>query len=196
MANTNYFSSICWCAGSKNNASDARPYQILYHPATGQCIVRESILGPLKLGPCTKSESWSYTAKDKTLSVKDEILCLQAAGSGKPAMLGILCSGSNSKWDSISDSKMHLSAKVAGKTVCLDVGAEGTIITSPCRCLSRDPSCDPTSQWFKIVNSTREKKITARKYNWSLLLNVLQELRATGWLGFFSILYDNLGFLT
>ncbi|KAK8707206.1 hypothetical protein V6N13_058269 [Hibiscus sabdariffa] len=56
----------------------------------------------------------------------------------------------------ISDSKMHLSAKLRdGKSICLDVASDNTIIANRCKCISKDKTCDPSSQWFKLVDSTR-----------------------------------------
>jgi hypothetical protein len=46
--------------------------------------------------------------------------------------------------------------------LCLDVGTDGrSVVTNPCRCLSADSSCDPESQWFKLVTSSRS--IAARE---------------------------------
>lgn len=135
--------------------SNVRPHQIIFHPATGLCIVRKSIVKPLQLGSCTESDEWTYTPQ-KMLAVKGTYFCLQADGVGKPAKLGIICSGSNSKWEMISDSKMHLSSKLLdGTTVCLDVDSGNNVVTNLCSCLNVDRTCDPGSQWFKIVNSTR-----------------------------------------
>ncbi|XP_068666326.1 glycosyl hydrolase 5 family protein-like [Aristolochia californica] len=136
--------------------SEARQYQVIFHPSTSQCVLRNSITDPLKLGPCTQSERWSYTPQ-KTLTVKGTYFCLQADNLSAPAKLGIICTSSSSKWELISESKMHLSTKLSnGSSVCLDAGPDGTILTNPCKCLGRDQTCDPASQWFKIVNSTKE----------------------------------------
>uniref|UniRef100_A0A804HMS0 Glycoside hydrolase family 5 domain-containing protein n=1 Tax=Musa acuminata subsp. malaccensis TaxID=214687 RepID=A0A804HMS0_MUSAM len=64
-----------------------------------------------------------------------------------------------SKWEFISDSKMHLSTKMSsdGCSLCLDVDPDGiSIITNPCRCLTNDQTCNPESQWFKMISSTRK----------------------------------------
>lgn len=139
--------------------SDVQPYVLIFHPATGLCVQRKSLMEPLQLGSCDQSQAWSYS--QQTLSPKDTVpMCLKAEGDGKPAKLGIICSDSRSKWDLISDSKMHVSAKLGGNgtssTLCLDVGPDGaSVVTNACRCIGRDKSCDPESQWFKMVNSTR-----------------------------------------
>jgi hypothetical protein len=67
------------------------------------------------------------------------------------------------RWRFVSDSKLHIatssssSAAVDGDgALCLDVGPDGrSVVTNPCRCLSADNSCEPQSQWFKLVTSTR-----------------------------------------
>lgn len=73
------------------------------------------------------------------------------------------CDGALARWRLVSDSKMHLAVNVTSSSksngqnmLCLDVGADGqSMVTVPCRCLSGDKRCDPESQWFKLVNSTR-----------------------------------------
>ncbi|XAR64472.1 Cellulase [Bertholletia excelsa] len=135
--------------------SDTKPFKMIFHPLTGLCVQRKSLLEPPKLGPCSQSPAWSYT-QQKTLTIKGTYFCLQAEGLDRPAKLGILCGGSNSKWEVISDSKMQLLSKLDNGTMaCLDVDpSSNQIITSTCKCLSRDNMCDPGRQWFKIVNST------------------------------------------
>ncbi|KAG9446417.1 hypothetical protein H6P81_012545 [Aristolochia fimbriata] len=139
------------------DTSDGREYQIIFHPSTGQCVLRSSVMmDPLKLGPCSQSERWSYTPQ-KTLTIKGTYFCLRAENPGAPAKLGIACTSPNSKWDLISDSKMHLSTKLSnGTSVCLEADPDGTIVTNPCKCLGTDPTCDPASQWFKLVNSNKK----------------------------------------
>ncbi|XP_071724309.1 glycosyl hydrolase 5 family protein-like [Rutidosis leptorrhynchoides] len=135
--------------------SDADTYKVIFHPSSGLCVVRKSMFGPLKLGSCSESEAWSYTSQ-KNILVKGGYLCIQADEEGKPGKLSLFCSDSKSKWELISDSKMHLSSRTSnGKTVCLDVDSDNNIITRTCKCLNRDNSCDPASQWFKLVDSTR-----------------------------------------
>jgi hypothetical protein len=129
----------------------------LFHPLTGLCVTQKSLIEPLELGPCTESAAWTYTPEN-TLTLKNGLLCLKADSAGQPAKLGIICSDSKAKWQQISDSKMHLAANISGNagTVCLDVGDDGQrIVTNPCKCLSKDQDCDPKSQWFKLVDSTR-----------------------------------------
>ncbi|KAL1807298.1 hypothetical protein ACET3Z_030366 [Daucus carota] len=136
--------------------SNSRPHKIIYHPATGLCVIRKSLFEPLKLGPCSMSESWEYSARN-VLTIKGTYFCLQADKLGKPATLSIFCNGENTKWEAISDSKMHLASKLNnGSVVCLDVNSDNSVITSTCKCQGRDKNCDPGKQWFKIVNSTRD----------------------------------------
>ncbi|KAL7171609.1 hypothetical protein ACSBR2_036299 [Camellia fascicularis] len=141
----------------------AKQHKVIFHPLTGQCIHRKSLLEPLKLGPCAESEAWSYNTLQKTLTIKGTYFCLQADGLNKPAKLGVICSDSTSKWEPISDSKMHLSSKLAADdtAICLDVDPSSNIIvTNTCKCLNRDNMCNPGSQWFKIVNSTISSSVT------------------------------------
>ncbi|KAG7980014.1 hypothetical protein I3843_05G159000 [Carya illinoinensis] len=133
-------------------------HKVIFHPLTGLCVLRKSLLEPLRLGPCTDSEAWSYTSQ-KTLKLLGTRYCLQAEGLDDPAALGIICTVLGSKWEVISDSQMHLSTKVGnGTTVCLDVDSSNNVVTTTCKCISRDNMCDPESQWFKLVNSTRSSK--------------------------------------
>ncbi|KAK8602068.1 hypothetical protein V6N13_058271 [Hibiscus sabdariffa] len=135
--------------------SEAKPHKVIYHPLTGLCITRKSLAHPLRLGPCTDSYPWSYSP-DKTLVVQGTHFCLQTDAVGTSVKLGIFCTDSNSKWEMISDSKMHLSAKLRdGKSICLDVASDNTIIANRCKCISKAKTCDPSSQWFKLVDSTR-----------------------------------------
>ncbi|KAE8694778.1 putative Nucleoporin GLE1 [Hibiscus syriacus] len=135
--------------------SEAKPHNVIFHPLMGLCITRKPFAHQLRLGPCSESYAWSYSPH-KTLLATRTHLCLQAGESGTSAKLEIYCTSSNSKWEMISDSKMHLSAKLRdGKSVCLDVASDNTIITSSCKCINKDNTCDPSSQWFKLVDSTR-----------------------------------------
>lgn len=122
---------------------------MMFHPLTGLCVSGSE---PLKLGPCSGSDGWNYTNQE-IVSIKGKNLCLQADQVGKPVKLGNVCS----KWDMISDSKMHLSSKVAdNSTLCLDVDSNNVVVTNACKCLNTDRTCDPTSQWFKLIDTTRD----------------------------------------
>ncbi|KAF9603079.1 hypothetical protein IFM89_033804 [Coptis chinensis] len=73
----------------------------------------------------------------------------QGVGLGLPPRLGNDCTNSSSKWEMISNSRMHLSSELAsGERVCLDVSKDGTIITNQCKCLAKDPKCDPTISYM------------------------------------------------
>ncbi|CAL5386184.1 unnamed protein product [Camellia sinensis] len=141
----------------------AKQHKVIFHPLTGQCLQRKSLLEPLNLDPCTDSEAWIYNTQQKTITIKGTYFCLQADGLNKPVKLGVIWSGSTSKWEPISDSNMHLSSKLArhGAHVCLDVDPNNnTIVTNTCKCLKIRHKCDPASQWFKIVNITRSLNLT------------------------------------
>ncbi|XP_030496713.2 glycosyl hydrolase 5 family protein [Cannabis sativa] len=140
--------------------SETRIHKNIFHPSTGLCVVRKSVFEPLTLGPCSSSDGWYYSPQKK-LTIKGTYFCLQAFDIGKPARLSIKCTDSDSKWETISDSKLQLSSTTAnGDTVCLDIdSANNEVVTNTCKCLSRDSSCDPSSQWFKLVDSTRSPRL-------------------------------------
>lgn len=139
--------------------SEKNKHKVIFHPLTGFCILRKSLLDPLILGPCTESEGWSYTSQH-IISIKGTYLCLKVEELEKPVKLSIICTDSSSKWELISDSKMHLSSKLSnGTSICLDVDSTNTVVTNSCKCLTRDNKCDPASQWFKLVDSTRNLSV-------------------------------------
>uniref|UniRef100_A0A7N0TEU3 Glycoside hydrolase family 5 domain-containing protein n=1 Tax=Kalanchoe fedtschenkoi TaxID=63787 RepID=A0A7N0TEU3_KALFE len=135
--------------------AEVTPYKIIYHPSTGKCLIGDSFLEPLRLGPCGDSDHWTYTSQQNLL-IRGTYFCIKADKPGQPVQLSIICSEAGAKWDQISESKMHLASKLGrGDQVCLDVDSSDMIVSSACECLSRDNSCDPASQWFKLVTSTR-----------------------------------------
>ncbi|CAN6268272.1 unnamed protein product [Urochloa humidicola] len=151
--------------------AEAAPYAVLFHPVTGMCVLRRrgESAAALELGPCGETEAWEYSAEQQRLAPKDggggspspAQLCLRAEGAGRPASLGASCGDAMARWRLVSDSKLHVAANATSAgggdgALCLDVGADGrSVVTNPCRCLSADNSCDPESQWFKMVTSTR-----------------------------------------
>ncbi|XP_057776822.1 glycosyl hydrolase 5 family protein-like [Salvia miltiorrhiza] len=135
--------------------SETRSHKVIFHPMTGLCVKRLSLVEPLVLGPCSEAEAWTYSPQ-KTLTIRGTYFCLQADKLGHPAKLGVICSSASSKWEAISDSKMHLSSKLKdGTDVCLDIDSDSNIVTNNCKCLDKNSKCDPGSQWFKIIDSTR-----------------------------------------
>lgn len=147
-----------------------------------------SLLEPLVLGPCSEAEAWSYTQQE-TLTIEGTYFCLAADELGQPAKLGIICSGASSKWEAISDSKMHLSSRLEdGTSVCLDIDSDNNIVTNKCKCVDdKNNKCDPGSQWFKIIESTR----CGANENKSLYLEMIisiAKLIARNFLGGFSLL--------
>jgi hypothetical protein len=136
---------------------------VLFHPATGLCVVRRSLTQPLELSPCGETEAWTYARQDGRLTLRDSpLLCLHAEGAGRPVRLGLPCPDERSRWRLVSDSKLHVAVNASSSSgsgatmLCLDVGADGrSVVTNQCRCLSADSSCDPESQWFKLVTSSR-----------------------------------------
>ncbi|CAI9113120.1 OLC1v1013662C1 [Oldenlandia corymbosa var. corymbosa] len=133
------------------------PHKIIFHPLTGLCIQRQSNLNQLKLGPCSEAEVWDYSPDQKVLSINGTDRCIEAAKLGEPVKLGIVCNQKSSKWEPISESKMHLSSNPlqdVNYQICLDVNSNNVVISSTCKCLSKDNTCDPASQWFKIIDSS------------------------------------------
>ncbi|XP_048135911.1 glycosyl hydrolase 5 family protein-like [Rhodamnia argentea] len=130
-------------------------HKVIFHPLTGLCILRRSPSSPLVLGPCTQSEPWTYTPQN-ALSLVGKGLHLRAVEQGRPASLGTSLTDPGMKWEMISASRMHLSSKAKdGSTVCLGVDDGNAVVVEACKCLSKDSSCDPASQWFKLVDRTR-----------------------------------------
>ncbi|OMO81585.1 hypothetical protein COLO4_23500 [Corchorus olitorius] len=66
--------------------SETRVHKVIFHPATGLCVLRKSYFEPLRLGPCTDSEAWTYSPQ-KNLLIKGTYFCLQADESGTTAKL-------------------------------------------------------------------------------------------------------------
>ena len=170
--------------------AEALPYQVLFHPATGLCVVRRRPPMPLalalELGPCNETEAWEYN-REHRLVLRDTWLrlCLRADGAGRPVRLVLGragCAGARARWLLASNSKLHIAVDVPpsssrSEMLCLDVGADGrSIVTNRCRCLSGGGSgCDPESQWFKLVSSTR--KVVANNSTLAqLLLSMLKYL--------------------
>ena len=131
-----------WNAGP--GLSERNKHKIIYHPSTGLCIQRKPVMG-VQLGNCLESNHWTYTP-EKSLTIKGSYFCLQAQGLNSPARLSIQCAGMGTSWTPISDSKLHLSATLRkSSNVCLDVDSNNNVITSKCKCLSKDSN---SSVWF------------------------------------------------
>ncbi|XP_071703110.1 glycosyl hydrolase 5 family protein-like [Rutidosis leptorrhynchoides] len=157
--------------------SENSQHKIIFHPATGLCVQHQSFLQPLRLGPCSEAEGWDYTP-NKALTIKGTNYCLKADELGNNVKLGTICTDTSTQWEPISASKLHLSSKINnGEEVCLDANSENTIVTNTCKCLADDNTCDPASQWFKIINGTMGSRAT-RMYSridtvlWSLGVNL------------------------
>ncbi|CAH8360981.1 unnamed protein product [Eruca vesicaria subsp. sativa] len=127
---------------------------LIFHPLTGLCML-QSFSEPTKvnLGLCNESQPWDYTS-DNTLKLKNMPLCLENTGPNAPVKLSkTSCSSPNlSKWQTISASNMLLAAKSTNNLLCLDVDGDNNLVATNCKCVNgEDSSCDPMSQWFKIV---------------------------------------------
>ncbi|PKA61281.1 hypothetical protein AXF42_Ash006178 [Apostasia shenzhenica] len=138
--------------------SDISPCKMLYHPLTGMCLQQSRLNGSPILGSCAEHEAWNYTSEHE-LILKDKGLCLRANDEAKKVNFGTSCKDSCSKWEFISESKMLLASmtsKNGSNLLCLDIGPNNTIFLSCCKCLGEQGPCSAESQWFKIINSSRE----------------------------------------
>ncbi|KAM7269222.1 hypothetical protein ACFE04_024719 [Oxalis oulophora] len=135
-------------------------HKMIFHPLTGYCI--KSSNNTLQLSPCNKTDGWNYTNHTITLTNQQKLNCIQAFGEGKPVTLSQDCGSGiqGSSWNTTSRTKMQLSTNIGSKntiqTVCLDIDSSNTIVSNKCKCVGKgSPSCDPASQWFKLVDSNR-----------------------------------------
>ncbi|CAH8388658.1 unnamed protein product [Eruca vesicaria subsp. sativa] len=134
---------------------------IVFHPLSGLCMI-QSFLDPTKvsLGRCNESQPWNYTSTDNTLKLQNKSLCLANTEPNAPVKLSeTSCSSpSLSKWQTISASTMLLAVMSTNNSLCLDVDGANNIVATNCKCVNgEDGSCDPMSQWFKIVKVTKYK---------------------------------------
>ncbi|KAJ8475840.1 hypothetical protein OPV22_019567 [Ensete ventricosum] len=138
-----------------------RPRTKIFHPPTGLCVTRRSMADPLKLGPCTASDSWRYTPQE-FLMVSGTYFCLRAVGLGAPVRLGIICDPSDSRWQLVSGSeKTHLATKLTdGTEVCLDVDSDGCLVSNSCDGFhgGDDERLQLDSQWFKLLTAGFKKQ--------------------------------------
>ena len=126
--------------------------KIILHPHTGLCVTNNHSgnVPTLRLELCTKSEPSTFNPKEGILWINK--MCVETPDvAGQKVKLGV---GSKcSKLGQISATKMHLSFKTSnGLLLCLDVDErDNSIVANPCKCLTKDASCDPASQWFKVL---------------------------------------------
>ncbi|KAM7255502.1 hypothetical protein ACFE04_008400 [Oxalis oulophora] len=134
-----------------------KTHKMIFHPLTGQCVKSEE--NSLVLRPChDDNDGWIYSRSKRICSLKSRLQCIQSTAEGEPAKLGRKWAKIGTTWETISDSKMHLATNMdttGNSKLCLDVDANNKIVTNACKCLSGDSSCDPESQWFKLVDSSR-----------------------------------------
>ncbi|KAH0895858.1 hypothetical protein HID58_045426 [Brassica napus] len=119
----------------------------------------------LRLELCTKSEPSTFNPKEGILWISK--MCVETPDvAGQKVKLGV---GSKcSKLGQISATKMHLSFKTSnGLLLCLDVDErDNSIVANPCKCLTKDASCDPASQWFKRkdIKKTEKRKMIRLRF--------------------------------
>lgn len=138
------------CAGPGYNFP---PYMILFHPASGLCIVQDNANSPFRLGSCSNAKALNYT-EQQTIQLLGTNLCWKQSGAGSRVTLESCSDDSRLRWELVSDSMMHVSSG-SERNLCLDVNYDGDLVTSQCRCLSMVTSCDPVGQWFAMVSSTK-----------------------------------------
>ncbi|CAA7400653.1 unnamed protein product [Spirodela intermedia] len=133
-------------SGSVQWASAHRQRFVISHPPTNSCVLRGSRDAPLMLGSCDKSDAWGYTPQ-RFLTVRGTYFCLQSAGSGKPAKLGIVCTEEDSSWHLLPEEEPGLLTWLPdGQSVCLEANPDGTVSTGPCG----GRAGRSESQWFQV----------------------------------------------
>ncbi|XP_010453833.1 PREDICTED: uncharacterized protein LOC104735704 [Camelina sativa] len=134
------------------NGPGLQSKNVLFHPSSGLCVTNNpSDKSPtLRLGPCPKADTCAFNTNEGILWVNK--MCVQTPSfAGQKVELGV---GTNcSKLGQIAATKMHWSFKTSnGLLLCLDVDErDNSIVVNPCKCLTKDGSCDPASQWFKVL---------------------------------------------
>ncbi|XP_056846997.1 glycosyl hydrolase 5 family protein-like [Raphanus sativus] len=127
--------------------------KLLFHPSTGLCVTSNlsNNLPTLRLEQCRKAEPSTFDPSEGILWSNK--MCVEAPDAvGQKVKLGV---GTKcSKLGQTSATHMHLSFKTTsnGSLLCLDVDErDNSIVAKPCKCLTKDASCDPASQWFKVL---------------------------------------------
>ncbi|CAN6872763.1 unnamed protein product [Brassica oleracea] len=127
--------------------------KLLFHPTTGLCVTSNlSNNSPtLRLEQCRKAEPSTFNPSEGILWSNK--LCVEAPNAvGQKVKLG---AGTKcSKLGQTSATHMHLSFKTTSNDsfLCFDVDErDNSIVANPCKCLTMDASCDPASQWFKVL---------------------------------------------
>ncbi|XP_073301211.1 glycosyl hydrolase 5 family protein-like [Primulina huaijiensis] len=131
-------------------------YYILYHPWSGKCIKAKN--SQVYATDCRSFSRWNHAGSRNPIQLTGSKLCLSAAGNGIPAILSGNCTGNQSQWELISDSKLQLASKdEKGTYLCLELNHENSsmVVTNKCLCLDddSDSSCqeNPETQWFKLI---------------------------------------------
>ncbi|OAY69857.1 hypothetical protein ACMD2_07925 [Ananas comosus] len=142
-----------------------RPRGEIFHPPTGQCVLRSNLANLLKLGPCSQSDSWYYTPQD-FLTVQGTYFCLQAVGAGQPVQLSVNCDPLDSRWSVVTTSSRRTRLATAvddGTVLCLDVDSENVIVSNPCKVFCRVAEDSETdTQWFTLIKQYNVVASTVR----------------------------------
>ncbi|EOA21953.1 hypothetical protein CARUB_v10002452mg [Capsella rubella] len=125
---------------------------VLFHPSSGLCVTNSPSykLATVRLGPCPKADPCTFNPNKGILRINK--MCVEAPNvAGQKVKLGV---GTKcSKLGQIAATKMHFSFKTSnGLLLCLDVDErDNIVVANPCKCLTKDASCDPAIQWFKVL---------------------------------------------
>uniref|UniRef100_A0A0D3EEZ2 Uncharacterized protein n=1 Tax=Brassica oleracea var. oleracea TaxID=109376 RepID=A0A0D3EEZ2_BRAOL len=143
----------CKCLTMDASWPGLQSKKLLFHPTTGLCVTSNlSNNSPtLRLEQCRKAEPSTFNPSEGILWSNK--LCVEAPNAvGQKVKLG---AGTKcSKLGQTSATHMHLSFKTTSNDsfLCFDVDErDNSIVANPCKCLTMDASCDPASQWFKVL---------------------------------------------
>lgn len=133
-------------------SSQATPYQIIYHPASGNCLA--AVAGDLKLESCDSSALFTFKTSEGALGLSDEASCITAQGDGQAAALSTQCTQPNSAWRTVSSSKLQIAVNSSTDLLCLDGSSSPQVLTKKCK------DEDPEMQWFKVIQTNRKQSST------------------------------------
>ncbi|XP_051151274.1 glycosyl hydrolase 5 family protein-like [Andrographis paniculata] len=135
--------------------SKGRPYRILHHPSSGQCVqVGDK---QVYVGDCRSFSRWDFRGNGNPIKLVGTGKCLSAGGDGVAVTVSDDCS---SKWEWMPGTNYQLTTKDSnGKYLCLEwnLEYETTVFTNECKCFAGDDDyamdCreTPLTQWFKFI---------------------------------------------
>ncbi|CAN1300506.1 Glycosyl hydrolase 5 family protein [Linum perenne] len=130
---------------------------LLFHPQSGDCMINNNMKEIYASNCGRQSSRWIYNGDDTPITLTNSKYCLKVAGDGVRVQLTTECNTPQSKWRRLSASKLHLAAKDenSGEYLCLKRESifNADVFTTKCVCLSGGGLLDPTTQWFKFVET-------------------------------------------